>query len=180
MANKRNTFLLIWIITAVGCLYGFLKYASPKIFQMLMAKDHPMPTPSTLMMWYMIMGVLAGLVYATTSNQKFVDFLSFLLPDRGPLIKSFLRKILFIGFPLLVGWFVYTWAIPGAASPVELRIQHPTLPQEFENLKIHLGKLMQRPSENVLKKGRSFFKRTVDRVMALRRMETGLLQILFV
>lgn len=134
MANKRNTFLLIWIITAVGCLYGFLKYASPKIFQMLMAKDHPMPTPSTLMMWYMIMGVLAGLVYATTSNQKFVDFLSFLLPDRGPLIKSFLRKILFIGFPLLVGWFVYTWAIPGAASPVELRIQHPTLPQEFEKL----------------------------------------------
>lgn len=122
MANRRSTFLLIWVITAVGCLYVFLKYASPIIFQMLMAKDHPMPTPSTLMMWYMIMGVLAGLVYATTSNQKFVDFLSFLLPDRGPVIKSFLRKIIFVGFPALVGWFVYTWAIPGAASPVELRI----------------------------------------------------------
>ncbi|MBW7899766.1 MAG: c-type cytochrome [Candidatus Brocadia sp. BROELEC01] len=134
MANRRSTFLLIWVITAVGCLYVFLKCASPKIFQMLMAKDHPMPTPSTLMMWYMIMGVLAGLVYATTSNQKFVDFLSFLLPDRGPVIKSFLRKIIFVGFPALVGWFVYTWAIPGAASPVELRIQHPTLPQDFEKL----------------------------------------------
>ena len=134
MANKRKTFLFIWILTAVVCLFLFLKYASPKIFQVLMGKGHPMPTPSTLMMWYMIMGILAGLVYATTSNKKFADFLSFLLPDQGPMIKFFLQKTLFVGFPVLVGWFVYTWSIPGAASPVELRIQHPTLPQDFEKL----------------------------------------------
>src|SRR5574337_203561 len=103
MANKRSTYLMIWVILAVICLFMFLKYASPKIFQVLMAKGHPMPTPSTLMMWYMIMGVLAGLVYATTSNQKFADFLSFLLPGSGPLIKYFLQKMLFIGFPVLVG-----------------------------------------------------------------------------
>src|SRR3990167_6964108 len=115
MANKRKKFLLIWIITAVICLYLLLKYVSPQVFQVLMAKDHPMPTPSTLMMWYMIMGVLAGLVYATTSNQKFADFLGFLLPDRGPTIKIFLQKMLFIGFPVLVGWFVYSSSIPGAA-----------------------------------------------------------------
>ncbi len=132
MSKKRSTFLMIWVILAVICLFSFLKYVSPKVFQVLMAKDHPMPTPSTLMMWYIIMGVLAGLVYATTSNQKMVDFLSFLLPDRGPALKFLLQKLLFIAFPLLVGWFVYSWAIPGVASPVELRIQHPTLPQEYE------------------------------------------------
>jgi len=134
MAKKRSKFLMIWVITAVVCLFLFLKYASPKIFQVLMAKDHTMPTPSTLMMWYMIMGILAGLVYATTSNQKFADFLGFLLPGGGPTIKILLQKVLFIGFPVIVGWFVYSWSIPGAASPVELRIQHPTLPQEFEKL----------------------------------------------
>ena len=134
MAKKRSKFLMIWVITAVICLFLFLKYASPKIFQVLMAKDHTMPTPSTLMMWYMIMGILAGLVYATTSNQKFADFLGFLLPGDGPIIKILLQKVLFVGFPVIVGWFVYSWSIPGAASPVELRIQHPTLPQEFEKL----------------------------------------------
>ncbi len=134
MANKRGTFLMIRVIAAVICLFLFLRYGSPKIFQVLMAKGHPMPTPSTLMMWYMIMGVLAGLVYATTSNQKFADFLGFLLPGTGPKMKYVLQKLLFVSFPLVVGWFVYTWSIPGAASPVELRIQHPTLPQEYEKL----------------------------------------------
>ena len=66
--------------------------------------------------------------------KKFADFLGFLLPDSGPTIKIFLQKMLFIGFPVLVGWFVYSSSIPGAASPVELRIQHPTLPQAFEKL----------------------------------------------
>ncbi len=133
MAKKRSVYLMVWVIIGVVSLFLFLRYVSPKVFQALMAKDHPMPTPSTLMMWYMIMGVLAGLVYVTTSNQKFADFLGFLLPG-GPMVKGFLQKIVFVGFPVLVGWFVYSWSIPGAASPVELRIQHPTLPQEFEKL----------------------------------------------
>ena len=134
MAKKRSPYLLVKVIFAVVCLFLFLKYASPKVFQVLMAKEHTMPTPSTLMMWYMIMGVLAGLVYATTSNQKFADFLGFLLPEKGAMVKSFIRKMLFFAFPVIIGWFVYTWSIPGAASPVELRIQHPTLPQEFEKM----------------------------------------------
>jgi len=134
MAKKRSQFLMIWVIFAVICLFLLLKYVTPKVFQILMAKGHPMPTPSTLMMWYMIMGVLAGLVYATTSNQKFVDFLSFLLPGGDSSIKFLLQKLLFVSFPVIVGWFIYSWSLPGAASPVELRIQHPTLPQKYEKL----------------------------------------------
>src|SRR3989339_1360950 len=105
MAKKGSKLLMIWVITAVVCLFLFLKYASPKIFQVLMAKDHTMPTPSTLMMWYIIMVVLAGLVYVTTSNQKFADFLGFLLPGSTPRIKFVLQKILFAAFPMMVGWF---------------------------------------------------------------------------
>ena len=134
MANKRRTFLMMWVIAAVAGSFLLLKYASPKIFQVLLAKGHSMPTPSTLMMWYIIMVVLAGLVYVTTSNQKFADFLGFLLPGSTPRIKFVLQKILFAAFPMMVGWFVYSMSIPGAASPVELRIQHPTLPQAFEKL----------------------------------------------
>ena len=44
-----------------------------------MAKDHKLAAHATLMMWYMIMVFLAGLVYATTSNQKFADFLGFFI-----------------------------------------------------------------------------------------------------
>ncbi|WP_347273448.1 cytochrome c [Candidatus Kuenenia sp.] len=134
MGNKRSPYLMFWVVAAVIFLFFFLKYVSPWVFQVLMGKGHPMPTPSTLMTWYLIMGVLAGLVYATTSNQKFADFLGFLLPGKGAFLKMFLQKIFLMAFPLVVGWFVYSYSLPGAASPVELRIQHPTLPQKYEKL----------------------------------------------
>ena len=157
MANKRSSFLLIKVIFAVVSLFLFLKYASPKVFQFLMAKDHPMPTPSTLMMWYMIMGVLAGLVYATTSNKKFADFLGFLLPGDGPRVKFLLQKLIFVAFPVLVGWFIYSWSIPGAASPVELRIQHPTLPQEYEKQENPLRKADADTQRRSIEEGKILF-----------------------
>ena len=101
--------------------------------------------------------------------------MSFLLPDRGPALKFLLQKLLFIAFPLLVGWFVYSWAIPGVASPVELRIQHPTLPQEYEkqnNPYREKDPETQRRCKS--KRVRFSSRRIVVPVMVQRRMVTGL------
>jgi mono/diheme cytochrome c family protein len=56
------------------------------------------------------------------------------LPAGDDKLKLLFQKMIIIALPLLVGWFVYSGTVPGTASPVELRIQHPTLLQEFEKL----------------------------------------------
>ena len=101
----------------------------------LLAKGHSMPTPSTLMIWYMILAVLGGLIFVSTSSVRWENFLSFVLPAGDDNTKKILQIAIIVAFPLLVGWFVYSGTAPGTASPVELRIQHPTLPQKYENLK---------------------------------------------
>ncbi|MFQ5688621.1 MAG: c-type cytochrome, partial [Candidatus Scalindua sp.] len=65
---------------------------------------------------------------------KWAKFLSFILPAGDDKTKKILQIAIIVAFPLLAGWFVYSGTAPETASPVELRIQHPTLPQKFENL----------------------------------------------
>ena len=134
MINKKNSYLLIWVIVSFIVVFIIIKFISPYIFKVLLAKDHSMPTPSTLVLWYMILAVLAGLIFVSTSNERWENFLSFILPAGDDKTKKILQIAIIVAFPLLVGWFVYSGTAPGTASPVELRIQHPTLPQKFENL----------------------------------------------
>lgn len=134
MGNKKNSYSMIWVIITFIVVFIIIKLISPYVFMILLAKDHTMPTPSTLMLWYMILAILGALVYVSTSDLKWANFLSFILPAGDDRAKSLLQKMIIVAFPLLVGWFVYSGTAPGTASPVELRIQHPTLLQEFEKL----------------------------------------------
>jgi len=134
MGNKKNSYSMIWVIISFIVVFIIIKFISPYVFMILLGKDHTMPTPSTLMAWYMILAVLGALVYVSTSDLKWANFLSFILPAGDDKTKAKLQKMLIIAFPVLIAWFVYSGTAPGTASPVELRIQHPTLLQEFEKL----------------------------------------------
>ncbi|MCR4288871.1 MAG: cytochrome c [Candidatus Scalindua sp.] len=135
MIKKKNSYLMIWVIVSFIIVFVVIKYISPYIFMVLLAKGHSMPTPSTLIIWYMILAVLGGLIFVSTSSVRWENFLSFVLPAGDDSTKKILQITIIVAFPLLVGWFVYSGTAPGTASPVELRIQHPTLPQKFENIK---------------------------------------------
>ena len=134
MAKKKNSYSMIMVLVSVLIVFAIIKVIAPYVFMILLAKDHTMPTPSTLLLWYMILAILASLVYVSTSDLKWANFLSFFLPAGDDKLKALFQKMMIISFPLLVGWFVYSGTVPGTASPVELRIQHPTLLQEYEKL----------------------------------------------
>jgi hypothetical protein len=90
------------------CLYHKIKFVSPHVFKLLSGKDHSMPTLSTLMLWYMILGILGALVYVSTIDLKWASFLSFMLPTEDDNTKKLLQKTIVFEFPLLSGWFVYS------------------------------------------------------------------------
>jgi mono/diheme cytochrome c family protein len=134
MEKKGVPYLFIWIVTSIAVVILLLKLVFPFVFMLLLGKPSLMITPSTLFLWFMIMTVLAGLLYASSSDVRLKEFLAFL--HEGT--ESNVRNGLFIGllviFPGIIGYITYGNAAPSSTSPVELRIQHPTLPEEYEHL----------------------------------------------
>ena len=75
MGNKKNSYSMIMAIVSILIVFVIIKFIAPYVFMFLLAKDHTMPTPSTLMLWYMILAILGALVYVSTSDLKWAKFL---------------------------------------------------------------------------------------------------------
>ncbi|MBI2559695.1 MAG: c-type cytochrome [Planctomycetes bacterium] len=157
MGGKGISYLFIWVVSAIAAVVLLLKVIFPLIFMLLLGKPGLMITPRTLFTWYMIMAVLAGLLYATSSGVRFKDFLSFLYQGT----ESSIRNGLFIGIlvivPLIVGYITYGAVAPGSTSPVELRIQHPTLPGAFEHLENPYRKADAETQKQALMEGKTLY-----------------------
>ena len=80
---------MIMVVVSVLIVFVIIKVIAPYAFMILLGKDHTMPTPSTLMLWYMILAILACLVYVSTSDLKWANFLSFILPAGDDKFKAF-------------------------------------------------------------------------------------------
>ncbi|MDP7530415.1 MAG: hypothetical protein QF816_02335, partial [Candidatus Scalindua sp.] len=102
MGNKKNSYSMILVIVSILIVFVIIKFVAPYAFMYLLAKDHTMPTPSTLMLWYMILAILGALVYVSTSDLKWARFLSFILPAGDDKIKALFQKMIIISFPVLV------------------------------------------------------------------------------
>ncbi|ODS31562.1 MAG: hypothetical protein SCARUB_03312 [Candidatus Scalindua rubra] len=159
MKKQRTSYSMIWVIISFIIVYFIIKIVSPYAFKVLLAKDHTMPTPSTLILWYMILAVLGALIYVSTSDLKWANFLSFMLPACDDKTKRMLQKMIIVAFPLLVGWFVYSGTAPETTSPVELRIQHPTLSQEFEKLESPFAHVDEETKRRYIEEGKILFQR---------------------
>ncbi|MFQ5714630.1 MAG: c-type cytochrome [Candidatus Scalinduaceae bacterium] len=157
MGKIKNSYSMILVIISILVVFVIIKVIAPYVFMILLAKDHTMPTPSTLMLWYMILAILGALVYVSTSDLKWANFLSFILPAGDDKTKAILQKMIVIAFPLLVGWFVYSGTAPGTASPVELRIQHPTLLQEFEKLENPFAHVNEETKKRYIEEGKILY-----------------------
>ena len=70
-----------------------------------------------------------------------------------PLKKRRVYIPIIILFPLFVGWFVYTKSIPTAVAPIEFRLQHPTIPKEFERLENPFRKLDAETQRKAVEEG---------------------------
>jgi len=79
------------------------------------------------------------------------------LPAGDDRLKALFQKMIIISFPLLVGWFVYSGTVPGTASPVELRIQHPTLLQEYEKLENPFANADEETKRKCIEEGKHLY-----------------------
>ncbi len=133
--KTKNKYLMAWYFLTIIIFYGVFKFGFPVIWMKIMGRDTLLPTPSTLMAWYMIMVVVCITVYITTSDLKIKCFVSLLVNNKSnSVLQSIIRIVILVIFPLWIGWMTFSSTSSSVASPTELRIQHPTLPQKFESL----------------------------------------------
>lgn len=120
------TYLVIFVI---------VKWGIPAISRSITDLPFPLPTPSTLVFFYMTLVAIALFLLTTFSDEYMEEFL-------GP-VRKFLqggfgatpRLVVLIILPLFVGYQAWSLWAPRLEQPASLRIQHPSsnFPKEFED-----------------------------------------------
>lgn len=112
--------ILIWQIIILAIIYSGLRFGIRP------------PIPSSLLNMYMILSIIASLIYITVQEERRQRFFQ---PVRDIFIKEerkTIRAIVLIFFPLLVGFHVYSKVLPRIEPPAELRSIHPAPPGEID------------------------------------------------
>jgi len=136
MKKRRIPALLSAVGGLAATLWG-IKYLVPVISRKVTGLDLPLPVPSTLMWFYIILLSIGTFVYVSSDEDMLNDFIrpikKTLRAEYGPAF----RMIVLIGVPVVAGVFAFMQAKPTVATPVALRIQHPSsnFPKRFEDMK---------------------------------------------
>ena len=120
----------------VGILVG-IKYLVPVISKRVTGLDLPLPVPGTLMWFYIILLSIGTFVYVSSDDEMLEEFMSPIKKMFRAEYGSAVRLATMIVVPLAMGAFVFDQVRPTVASPVALRIQHPSsnFPKRFEDMK---------------------------------------------
>ena len=159
MEKKGVSFLFIWVVSAIVVSVIILKIIFPLIFMLALGKPHLMQTPTTLFIWFMIMVVLAALLYATSSDARIEDFLGFLHMGTESKVRNGLFIVILVAFPLTIGYITYSALAAGSTSPIELRIQHPTLPLAYEHIVNPFNEADPETQKKAIEEGRVLFQK---------------------
>lgn len=157
MGKKVISYLFMKIVAVIAAVVVLLMVVFPLLFKVMLGKPGWQWTPSTLFVWFMILAVLACLVYVTSSDKRWDDFFSFLYERSESKVRNSLLTGVLVIFPLIVGYIIYGATAPGSTSPVELRIQHPQLPGAFEHLENPYRKADHETQKQALTEGMSLY-----------------------
>ncbi len=128
--------LFLWTAAIVLAIYLGLRYAAPWLVFWLGASQSPAPVPAFARAMYMICAVIGALVYVSSEEERWRLFL-------GPVVRLFVLRpgetrrtqLVVLGLmPILVGWVAWQRVMPRTGTPAVLRIQHPTMPGQYEDL----------------------------------------------
>lgn len=129
---------LFWwtIISTIG-LYILLEYILPYLSMMLAGSQNPLPLPAAAMFMYLLLILMGVFIYVTSSEERLGEFLSpiirFLKGGQiGP--WGWVRIGTLIAVPIFSAWIAYAQTIPKMEISAGIRIQHPTMPGQFEKL----------------------------------------------
>ena len=135
MKKRKVPALLSSIGGLVAILLG-IKYLTPIISQKVTGLDLPLPVPGTLMWFYIILLSIGTFVYVSSDDEMLEEFISPIRKMFRAEYGSAARLITIILVPLVMGVVVFFQVKPTVASPVALRIQHPSsnFPKRFEKM----------------------------------------------
>jgi len=132
---RKNLFA--WTISILFGIYVLIGFVIPYGSMWIIGGTHPLYVPTTLAVMYFSVTSLGLAIHVTTSRENIDAFMS-------PIIRFLqgyesgwqqgLRMLMLAAIPLLTGWGAYSIASTRVKTPTGLRIQHPTIPGQFENL----------------------------------------------
>lgn len=121
--------------------YVFLKFILPLFTA---------PLPVSLIFLYVALTVAAAMIFYTMSGAGLEEFMGpigrFLTGEGQKGMATTARVMVFVLFPLLVGWQTYTKLAPSDVPPPENRTIHPAPPGEF----VGLSNPFPKTQENVM------------------------------
>ena len=127
-------------ILLVG-MYVFLKFILPLFTA---------PLPASLIFLYLALTGAAAMIFYTMSGAGLEEFMGpigrFLTGEGQKGVATTARVMVFVLFPLLVGWQTYTKLAPSDVPPPENRTIHPAPPGEF----VGLSNPFPKTQENVM------------------------------
>lgn len=134
---KRRISLFWYSVITIGIVLFIIKLIIPNVSMWITGKPQPLPVPATLAMMYLLVTCLGLFVFITTSEAYIKEFMqpiiNFLRGGQTGIL-GMARLVALILIPLGVGAITYTQTAPRVVSATGIRIQHPTIPKEFESL----------------------------------------------
>jgi mono/diheme cytochrome c family protein len=148
---KRRISLFWYAVITLVIVYLIIKFAIPYISMVITGRPYPLIVPTTLSVIYFFLAIVGLSIYITTSDENIREFLQpievFLRGEQKGLLSVVRWGVLGL-VPVLIGGFTYQQTAPKIQSPTGIRIQHPTIPKQFENL----VNPYRDPSEEMVKK----------------------------
>lgn len=134
---RRRLSLFSASVLTVVVAYLFISVAIPYGSMWITNRPSPVKVPTALTVIYMLLVFIGLYIYITISEENIREFLrpiqEFLRGGQTG-TKAALRLGLLGLAPLLVGWVTYDRLAPRVQSLTGIRIQHPTIPGQFERL----------------------------------------------
>ena len=134
---RRRLSLFSGSVLTVVLVYLFIRVGIPYASMWIADRPSPVAVPAALTMIYMLLVFIGLYIYITISEENVREFLRPIqefLRGRQTGSRAILRLGLLGLVPLLVGWVTYDRLAPKVQSLTGIRIQHPTIPGQYEKL----------------------------------------------
>lgn len=134
---RRRLSLFSTSVLIVLVAYGFIRVVIPYVSMWITDHPAPLPVPTALTVIYILLVLIGLYIYITISEENVRDFLhpiQVFLRGGQTGVQAVLRMALLALIPLLVGWVTYDQLLPKTQSLTGIRIQHPTIPGQYERL----------------------------------------------
>lgn len=134
---KRRISLFWYAVITLAIVYAIVKLVIPRVSMWIVHWPSPLIVPSALTVIYMLLAMTGLAIYITMSEENIEEFLkpirTFLRGGQTGL-KGRARLMALVLIPGLAGWVAFDRVVPKIQSPTGIRIQHPTIPGQYEKL----------------------------------------------